>query len=194
MRHHARQQIATDRTCGRDAARVAREERSEAKWARDADASGWDLPPECAALDPASLPEPGDEAAEITDPAEARRIFGRLLDLPDADAEPTNAEAEADAAWLRQREITWTLRAIARRRLLIIAAALRIADSAALPNLLPAHERIAHLDQILARLARDVLSALIRARIGVAHICVAARAIRAGRVAVLASAGPICIC
>ena len=196
MHHHARQQIAADRTCGRDAARVAREERNEAKWARARDdASGWDLPPERPTLDPMSLAAPGDESAEIiTDPAEARRIFGRLLDLPDVDAEPTNAEAGADAAWLRQREIMWALHAIVRRRLLIIAAALRLADAAALPEIAPAHQRRAHLTNILAHLARAALTALIRARIRVAHICAIARAIRVGRAAALASAGPVCIC
>ena len=42
------------------------------------------------------------------------------------------------------------------------------------------------------RAARDIFSALTRTRFRVAHICITARAMRAGRVAVLASTAPAC--
>ena len=186
MHHHAARQIAAataDRTCGRAAARVTREERADAQ-IQQAQADT-----EAAAI------EAGIAGSETDADLQALLAahVGVLAGLPEITPDPEfDADADADGAWLYQRRAAWTLHASARRRLLIIAGALRLADAAALPELLPAHQRQAHLARIIARAARDSLSALAHARLRVAHICITARAMRAGRAAVLASTAPAC--
>ena len=166
-----------DRMCGRAAARVTREERADAQIHQaQAEAGATQIAAGIAASE-------ADPALQALLAAHAHVLDGLPEIVPDPDF-----DADADATWLRQRGAAWILRAIARRRLLIIAGALRIADAAALPIIAPAHQRQAHLARIIARAARDSLSALAHARIRVAHICIAARAMRAGRVAALASA------
>ena len=162
-----------DRTCGRDAARVTREERGETRWHAAA-----------------AEPEP-----EITDNRELRSILGEagdvLAGLPEITPDPEFAnDAADDDAWLRQRGAAWTLRAIARRRLLRLADTLRLADAAALPELLPAHQRAAILQNTLARAARARLAALIHARLRVIHVAAIARLARAGRSSAATSAAP----
>ena len=174
MDRRANPQIAArtaDRIGSRAAALVAREERGETRWHATA-----------------AEPEP-----EITDNRELRSMLDEagdvLAGLPEIEADPDfDADADADAIWLRQRGEAWTLHAIARRRLLRLAAALRVADAAALPEIAPEHQRAAHLFDILARHARDTLSALAHARLRVAHICITARAMRAGRASAATSA------
>lgn len=188
MYHAARPQIAATpaaRKSGRLAARVARDDRGEAKLGS---ASGWDLPPERPALDPLDLPDVGDDSALIADPAEARAIFGGgLLDL--------RPDSAATVAALPQQAIASRLRAVAwRRRMLAVATTLRIVDAAALPELLPQHQRQAHIHAILARLTRTRLAALALARMRVVHAAITARILRAGRVAVLTSTAPPVCC
>ena len=173
MDRHAHHQIAAataDRMCGRDAARVTREERGETRWHAAA----------------------AEQEPEITDNRELRSMLGEagdvLAGLPVIEPDPDFGGDAADAAWLYQLRASWTLHAIARRRLLRLADTLRVADAAALPELLPAHQRHAHLARILARAARDTLSALAHARLRVAHICITARILRAGRAVAATSA------
>ena len=176
MDRRANPQIAArtaDRIGSRDAARVTREERGETR--RHATAAE----PE---------PEP-----EITDNRELRSMLDAtgdvLAGLPEITPDPEfDADADADAAWLRQCSAGWILHAVARRRLLTIAAGLRIADAAALPEIAPEHQRQAHLSDILARAARARLAALIHARLRVIHVAAIARLARAGRSSAATSA------
>ena len=161
-----------DRTCGRAAARVTREERGETRWHAVA------AEPEPAITDNQELRSMLDEAGAM------------LAGLPEITPDSEFADAADDATWLRQRGAAWTLHASARRRLLIIAAALRIADAAALPEIAPAHQRQARLTNILARAARARLAALIHARLRVIHVAAIARIARAGRSSAATSAAP----
>ena len=181
MDRHAHPQIAArtaDRMCGRDAARVTREERADAQ-IHQAQAEAE------AAMIAAGI------AASEADPALQALLAdaaGTLDGLPEIEADPEFADAADDATWLRQRSTGWTLHAIARRRLLRLADTLRLADAAALPEIAPEHQRAARLSSIIARAARDSLSALAHARIRVAHICAIARILRAGRAVAATSA------
>ena len=108
MYHAARPQIAATpaaRKSGRLAARVARDDRGEAKLGS---ASGWDLPPERPALDPLDLPDVGDDSALIADPAEARAIFGGgLLDLRPDSAATVAALPQQCWRWLKTDHLCW---------------------------------------------------------------------------------------
>lgn len=64
------------------------------------------------------------------------------------------------------------------------------ADRAALPELLPVHQHAALLTNILARLARAALAALLRARMRTIHAAITARILRAGRAVAASSAAP----
>ena len=172
MDRHAHPQIAArtaDRIGSRDAARVTREERGETRWHATA------AEPEPAITDNQELRSMLDEAGDVLDA------------LPEIVPDP-EFDADADAAWLRQCSAGWILHAIARRRLLIIAAALRLADAAALPEIAPAHQRQARLTNILARAMRADLAALIHARLRVVHLAAIARIQRAGRSSAATSA------
>ncbi len=179
MDRHAHPQIAArtaDRIGSRDAARVTREERADAQIQQHARADT-----EAAAI------EAGIAASEADPSFAALRGIDVLAGLPEIEADP-EFDADADATWLRQRGAAWILHAIARRRLLTIAGALRLADAAALPIIAPAHQRQAHLFDILARAARARLAALIHARLRVIHIAAIARLARAGRSSAATSA------
>lgn len=173
--------VTAERECARAAARVTREERADAQ-IQQAQAEG-----ETAAI------EAGIAGSETDADLQALLAahVGVLAGLPEITPDPEfDADADADGAWLYQRGEAWTLHAIARRRLLRLADTLRVADAAALPDLLPAHQRQARLTNILARAARDSLSALAHARLRVAHICITARILRAGRASAATSAAP----
>ncbi len=172
-----------DRIGSRAAARVTREERADAQ-IQHAQAEG-----EAAAIAAGIAASEADPAlhALLADAA------GTLDGLPVIEPDPDfDADADADAAWLRKRGAAWILRASARRRLLIIAGALRLADAAALPEIAPAHQRDAILHNTLARAARARLAALIHARLRVIHIAAIARIARAGRSSAATSAAPAC--
>ena len=181
MDRHAHSQIAArtaDRACGRDAARVTREERADAQIQQQAQADA-----EAATIAAGAGSETdADLLALLADAA------GTLDGLPEIEADPEFADAADDATWLSQRSTGWTLHAIARRRLLRLAAALRVADAAALPEIAPEHQRAAHLFDILARAERARLAALIHARLRVIHIAAIARLARAGRSSAATSA------
>ena len=181
MDRHAHSQIAArtaDSACGRDAARVTREERADAQIQQQAQADA-----EAATIAAGAGSETdADLLALLADAA------GTLDGLPEIEADPEFADAADDATWLRQRSTGWTLHAIARRRLLRLAAALRVADAAALPEIAPEHQRAAHLFDILARAERARLAALIHARLRVIHIAAIARLARAGRSSAATSA------
>ena len=181
MDRHAHSQIAArtaDRACGRDAARVTREERADAQIQQQAQADA-----EAATIAAGAGSETdADLLALLADAA------GTLDGLPEIEADPEFADAADDATWLRQRSTGWTLHAIARRRLLRLAAALRVADAAALPEIAPEHQRAAHLFDILARAERARLAALIHARLRVIHVAAIARLARAGRSSAATSA------
>ena len=182
MDRHAHSQIAArtaDRACGRDAARVTREERADAQIQQHARA---DTEAAVIAAGIAGSETNADLQALLADAA------GTLDGLPEIEADPEFADAADDATWLRQRSTGWTLHAIARRRLLRLAAALRVADAAALPEIAPEHQRAAHLFDILARAERARLAALIHARLRVIHIAAIARLARAGRSSAATSA------
>lgn len=182
MDRHAARQISAataDRMCGRDAALVAREERADAQ-IHQAQAEA-----EAATIEAGIAASEADPALQalLADAA------GTLDGLPVIEPDPEFADDAADdAAWLRQCSAGWILHAIARRRLLIIAAALRLADAAALPEIAPAHQRQARLTNILARAMRADLAALIHARLRVVHLAAIARIQRAGRSSAATSA------
>ena len=169
-----------DRMCGRAAARVTREERADAH--ADAQIQQAQVEGEAATI------EAGIAASEADPSFAALRGMDVLAGLPEITPDSEFADDAADGAWLYQRRASWTLHAIARRRLLRLADTLRVADAAALPELLPAHQRDAVLRNTLARFARDALSALAHARLRVAHICITARILRAGRASAATSA------
>ena len=188
MDRHAHPQIAArtaDRMCGRDAARVTREERADAQIQQHAQA---DTEAAVIAAGIAGSETDADLQALLADAA------GTLDGLPEIVPDPDfDADADADAAWLRQCSAGWILHAIARRRLLTIAAGLRQVDAAALPEIAPEHQRQAHLSDILARAARARLAALIHARLRVIHVAAIARLARAGRSSAATSAAPACL-
>ncbi len=187
MRTDARTLIAArtaDRACGRAAARVTREERADAQIQQvQADA-------ETAQIAAGIAGSEADPALQALLAAHA----GVLDGLPEIEPDPEfDADSDADAAWLRQRSTGWILHAVARRRLLTIAAGLRQVDAAALPEIAPEHQRQAHLSDILARAARARLAALIHARLRVIHVAAIARLARAGRSSAATSAAPACL-
>ena len=103
--------------------------------------------------------------------------------------------ADAAAAWQDgfERAVIW--QDVMRRTTSTISVAritsvLRLACVTIAHLTLRLHQRTAALHRILARLARYTLFALAHARLRVAHLCITARAMRAGRVAVLASTAP----
>lgn len=179
--YHQITAVTAERECARAAARVTREERGETR--AEAQIQHAQADTEAAVIAAGIAVSEADPALRDLLAAHAHVLEG----LPEITPDP-EFDADADATWLRQRGEAWTLHAIARRRLLIIAAALRIADAAALPDLLPAHQRQARLTNILARAMRADLAALIHARLRVVHLAAIARLARAGRVAALASA------
>ena len=100
------------------------------------------------------------------------------------------AEAEADpaprayCAWIDEAELAGSETALE------VYRSLCRADRAALPAIKPVHQHAGLLSNILARLARDTLAALIHARLRVAHSCITARIARAGRAVAATSAAP----
>lgn len=64
------------------------------------------------------------------------------------------------------------------------------ADRAALPKIKPIHQHASVLANTLARIARARIASLLHARMRVAHTCISARILRAGRGAALTSAVP----
>ena len=182
MHTDAHPQIAArtaDRIGSRDAARVTREERADAQIQH----ARADTEAAVIAAGIAGSETDADLLALLADAA------GTLDGLPVIEPDPEFADDAADdAAWLRQCSAGWILHAIARRRLLIIAAALRLADAAALPEIAPAHKRQARLTNILARAMRADLAALIHARLRVVHLAAIARIQRAGRSSAATSA------
>ena len=137
-------------------------------------------------------------AASEDDPG-LRDLLAAFADVPSfvADADPDFAEAEADATGLDKRVRVGAWQDLMQRARTdittkIITSILRLAGFTVAHLLLRSHQRAAALHHILARLARDQISAIAHARLRVIHICISARAMRAGRVAVLASTAPAC--
>ena len=77
---------------------------------------------------------------------------------------------------------------------LTLYRALCRADRAALPAIKPVHQHAGLLSNILARAMRAALDALIHARLRVAHSCITARILRAGRAVAATSAAPASLC
>ena len=136
-------------------------------------------------------------AASEADPAlrDLLTMHAGVLDglppiTPDNDAD---ADPAADAEWLDKhvRVAAWQdvmQRVRADITSSLITSILRIVVVASL--LVQSLRHAVRIRNILSRLARDILSALILARMRVIHICISARIQRAGRAAALASAGP----
>ena len=132
-------------------------------------------------------------AASETDPG-LHDLLAAFADVPVfvADADP-DFESEADATWLDKPVRVGIWHDVMRQTTAAIAATLITSILHEACNLIAhwivqTHQRAAHLSDILARAARDSLSALAHARLRVAHICITARAMRAGRAVALASA------
>ena len=132
-------------------------------------------------------------AASETDPG-LHDLLAAFADVPVfvADADP---DFEADATWLDKPVRVGIWHDVMRQTTAAIAATLitsilHEACTLIAHWIVQTHQRAAHLSDILARAARDALSALAHARLRVAHICITARAMRAGRAVALASAAP----
>ena len=130
-----------------------------------------------------------------------RDLLAEFADVPAFIADAADPEIEADAeiddAWLNKIARVGVWQDVIQRVRTDITAAmitsiLRMAAGAGLHA--QSHRRAVRIRNILSRLARDILSALILARMRVIHICISARIQRAGRAAALASAGPAHYC
>ena len=111
-----------------------------------------------------------------------REAWANAAPVPCADQ--AAAAEEADFARRAEAELADSETALTLYRSLCRA------DRAALPEIAPAHQRAAHLRNILARLARDTLAALIHARLRTIHAAITARILRAGRAVAASSAAP----
>ena len=134
-------------------------------------------------------------AASEADPA-LQDLLAAFADVPEfvADADPDlAAEADADAAWLDKISRVGVWQAVIQRTAAAIEAALITAmlRMAGFTGVMGTG-RLVQLRQraraAALRAARDTFSALTRARFRVAHICITARAMRAGRVVAATSA------
>ncbi len=141
-------------------------------------------------------------AASEADPAlrDLLAMHAGVLDglppiTPDDDG--VDADAEADAAWLDKISRVGVWQAVIQQttaaiEAVLITSILRAVVVASL--LVRSRRRAVRIRSILSRLARDILFALLRARLRVIHICISARIQRAGRAFALASAGPAHYC
>ena len=138
-------------------------------------------------------------AASKTDQA-LQDLIDEFADVPAlvvadaADPDPDfEAEAEADAAWMDKHARVAIWQGVMRRTTAAIEAVLvtSILRAVVIAELhAQSHRHAVRIRNILSRLARDTLSALLHARLRVVHICTIARIARAGRAASAASAAP----
>ena len=133
-------------------------------------------------------------AAQESDPryqALAAEIDALREAEDEADPAPGADQAacvDADFARINEAELADSETALTLYR------ALCRADRAALPAIKPVHQHAGLLSNILARAMRAALDALIHARLRVAHSCITARILRAGRAVAATSAAPASLC